>query len=189
MHGGVTEEPGGRARIQVAGAACGKSVRGRAAAAAPRRNTKRPRRRDAREAFFCATCGLAAITAAVMVAAVVGAQAHAIVIVMVAARIGGRLLGVSRSRQTGDSNNCENCIAKDLGHLDVPLFKLRSCRSMTVFLRLGFGLMALERVFVSKWKLSIPATRHPGRNSAANNELVCMQMLRARCLCAMRRKQ
>jgi hypothetical protein len=72
---------------------------------------------------------------------------------MIAARIDGRLLSVSRSRQTGDSNNCENYIAKDLGHLDFPLFKLRSCRSMTVFLRLRFGFMAHEREFVSKWQL------------------------------------
>ncbi|TPO01010.1 hypothetical protein FJ980_22525 [Mesorhizobium sp. B1-1-5] len=57
-------------------------------------------------------------SAAIMVAAVVRAQTHGIVIVMVAARIEGRLLSISRTSKAGDSNNGENCIANNLGHFD-----------------------------------------------------------------------
>ena len=54
-----------------------------------------------------------------MVATVIGGtQAHAIVIVMIAAGIDGDLLSISRTGQAGDSNNRENCIANDLGHFD-----------------------------------------------------------------------
>ncbi|CDX61207.1 hypothetical protein MPL1032_360028 [Mesorhizobium plurifarium] len=36
-----------------------------------------------------------------------------------------------------------------------PLFKFRSRRSMAVFVRFGFDLMALRRDFVSKWQPSL----------------------------------
>ncbi|CDX31823.1 exported hypothetical protein [Mesorhizobium plurifarium] len=62
------------------------------------------------------TCRLTTIAAPIMMAAVISAQANTIIIVVVAARIDGRLLGISRTGQAGDSNNCKNCIAKELGH-------------------------------------------------------------------------
>lgn len=69
--------------------------------------------------LFQRTCRLPTIASAtIMVTAVVRAQAHGIVIVMVAARIEGRLLSISRTSKASDSNNGENCIANNLGHFD-----------------------------------------------------------------------
>ncbi|MEZ2333858.1 hypothetical protein AB6802_29390 [Mesorhizobium sp. RCC_202] len=61
---------------------------------------------------------LAAIASTIIVAIVRGAQALGPVIVMIAARIDGRRLSVSRSGQAGHGNNCEKCIAKNLGHFN-----------------------------------------------------------------------